>query len=565
VRLLLHLARAYPGGSLLTLLSLLLAGVLDGVGLSSLLAMMVSVAGDVAGQPLPARQVTQFLAAIGIPAELGPMLVLMVVAMAVKALITLAANAQVGYTMARVATDLRQHLLRAALASRWEYYLHTPVGSLSNAISGEANLAANTYFCAAQMMAVLVQALIYSVLALLVSWRATLAALLLGGVLLGSMGGLVRRARAASKRQQKLTAQLVIYLTDVLQSVKPLKAMGRENLADAILGAQTRQIDKALRKQVIAKEALPAIQDPLLASLAAVGLYFAIERLGMSLGAVMVVIFLLARVLGYFTRAQRQYQAMVASGAAYWRVHEAIDRARLAAEPPTGGAAPTLVRGIELRGVCFAYSARPVLDGVQLVIPAGRLTTLIGPSGTGKTTLVDVVIGLLRPQAGDVLIDGVPLDRLDRHAWRRMIGYVPQETLLLHDSVLANVTLGDTELTRDDAVRALRQAGAWEFVAALPEGIDTLVGERGGKLSGGQRQRIAIARALVHEPALLILDEPTSALDATAEMAVRDTLRALKGRYTLLVITHRPALLDASDQVFNLVDGRVQLATGVTA
>ncbi len=560
MRLLLHLARAYPGRSLLTLASLLLAGLLDGVGLSSLLAMLVSVAGDATSQPLPAQKVTQFLAAMGIPARLGPLLVLMVLAMAVKALVSLAANAQVGYTMARVATDLRQRLLRAALSSRWEYYLHTPVGSLSNAISGEANLAANTYFCAAQMMAVLVQALIYSVLALLVSWQAALAALLLGGALMASMGGLVRRARRAAKRQQKLTAGLVVYLTDVLQSVKPLKAMGREDLADSILAGQTRQIDKALRRQVIAKEALPAVQDPLLAALAAVGLYLAIEHLGMSFAAVMVVIFLLARVLGYFSKAQRHYQAMVAAGTAYWRVHEAIDRARAAAEPPSGGVAPTLARGIELRGVRFAYGERTVLDGIDLTVPAGQLTTLIGPSGAGKTTLVDIVIGLLHPQAGTVLIDGVPLDTLDRRAWRRMIGYVPQETLLLHDSVLANVTLADPDLSRDDAERALRQAGAWDFVAALPQGLDTPVGERGGKLSGGQRQRIAIARALVHEPALLILDEPTSALDVAAEAAVRDTLRALKGRYTLLAITHRPALLDVSDQVLHIAHGALTAA-----
>ena len=561
MRLLLHLARAYPGRSLLTLLSLLVAGLLDGLGLSSLLTMLVSVADDSAGLPLPAQQVTRFLAMLGIPARLGPLLALMVIAMVIKAVVTLAANAQVGYTMARVATDLRQRLLRAALSSRWEYYLHTPVGALSNAISGEANQAANTYFCAAQMMAVLVQGLIYSVLALMVSWQATVAALLLGSALMGGMGGLVRRARRASRRQNKLTSQLVIYLTDVLQSVKPLKAMGREDLADGILAAQTRQIDKALRRQVIAKEALPAVQDPLFASLAAGGLYLAIQYLGLSFASVMVVIFLLARVLGYFSKTQRQYQAMVSSGTAYWRVQAAIERAQAAAEPPAGGAAPRLERGIELRAVRFAYGERIVLDGVDLSIPVRQLTTLIGPSGAGKTTLVDIVIGLLQPQAGTVLIDGVPLETLNRRAWRRMIGYVPQDTLLLHDSVLANVTLGDPALDRDDAERALRQAGAWEFVATLEHGVDTLVGERGGKLSGGQRQRIAIARALVHQPALLILDEPTSALDAAAEVAVRDTLRDLKGRYTLLAITHRPALLDASDQVYHIADGALRPAS----
>ncbi|MGK2940697.1 MAG: ABC transporter ATP-binding protein [Immundisolibacter sp.] len=560
MHLLLHFARAYPARGLLTLLALLLAGLLDGLGLSSLLTMLVSVSGDGAGLPLPARQVTQFLAAMGVPPGLGPLLVLMVAAMVAKALLTLAANAQVGYTVARVATDLRLGLLRAVLASRWEYYLHTPIGGLSNAISGETNRASNAYFNAAQMIALLVQAVIYTALALLVSWQATLVALGIGGALMGSMGGLVRRARRAGARQSQLTAALVTYLTDVLQSVKPLKAMGREDLADGILASQTRQIDKALRKQVIAKEALPAVQEPLLASLAAGGLYLAMVHLGMSLAAVMVVIFLLARVLGYFTKVQRQYQHMVSSEAAYWLLHAAITKARAAAEPPAGGARPSLEHGITLKHVRFAYGEQTVLDDISLDIPAGQLTTLIGPSGAGKTTLVDVVIGLLSPQSGEVLIDGQPLAQLDRRAWRRMIGYVPQDTLLLHDSVLANVTLGDPALGRDDAERALRLAGAWEFVAALPNGLDTPVGERGGKLSGGQRQRIAIARALVHRPALVILDEPTSALDAAAEAAVRDTLRELKTHYTLLAITHRPALLDASDRVYQIAGGTLRPA-----
>ena len=561
MRLLLHFARSYPGRSLLTLLALLLAGLLDGLGLSSLLTMLVSMSGEGTDVPLPARQVNQFLTGIGISPQLGPLLGLMVIAMLIKALLTLAANAQVGYTVARVATDLRLGLLRAALASRWEYYLRTPIGRLSNAVSGEANRAANAYFDAAQMMALLVQALVYTALALLVSWQATAAALLVGGILMSAMGGLVRRARQAGARQSQLTSTLVTYLTDVLQSVKPLKAMGREDLADGILARQTRQIDKALRKQVIAKEALPAVQEPLLASLAAGGLYLAMTHLGMSLASVMVVIFLLARVLGYFTKVQRQYQRMVSAEGGFWMLHTAIVDAQTAAEPPAGTSIPSLSRGIELRDMRFAYGEQPVLDGISLHIPAGHFTTLIGPSGAGKTTLVDVVIGLLQPQSGEVLIDGRPLAELDRQAWRRMIGYVPQDTLLLHDSVLANVTLGDPTLGRDDAERALRLAGAWDFVAALAQGLDTPVGERGGKLSGGQRQRIAIARALVHQPALLILDEPTSALDAAAEAAVRDTLRDLKGRYTLLAITHRPALLDVSDHVHHIVGGRLRAAS----
>jgi ATP-binding cassette subfamily C protein len=173
------------------------------------------------------------------------------------------------------------------------------------------------------------------------------------------------------------------------------------------------------------------------------------------------------------------------------------------------------------------------------------------------------VIGLLRPQDGDVLVDGVPLADLDRRAWRSMIGYVPQETLLLHDSVLHNVTLGEPSLGAADAERALRAAGAWDFVASLPEGLETVVGERGSMLSGGQRQRVMIARALVHDPKLLILDEATSALDPATETSLWKTLTELRGRLTILSISHRPALAQEADVVYRLEKGRaLRLADG---
>jgi ATP-binding cassette subfamily C protein len=206
--------------------------------------------------------------------------------------------------------------------------------------------------------------------------------------------------------------------------------------------------------------------------------------------------------------------------------------------------------------VTFAYEARhPVLRDLSLQIPAGKLTTLIGPSGSGKTTIIDLVTGLLRPQSGSVRLDGVPLSELDLKAWRRMIGYVPQETLLLHASVLENITLGDPDLSEEDAIRALQSADAWDFVAGMAQGIHSTVGERGAKLSGGQRQRIVIARALVHQPALLILDEATSALDPASEAAIGETMHHLRGSLTILAISHQTALVNTADCVYRLENG----------
>ena len=188
------------------------------------------------------------------------------------------------------------------------------------------------------------------------------------------------------------------------------------------------------------------------------------------------------------------------------------------------------------------------------------IISIVGNSDSGKTTLIDLITGLLQPRSGTILIDDTPVSELDIKAWRQMIGYVPQETQLLHDTVLHNVTLDDPGLCNADAERALKDAGAWEFVAALPEGMDSIVGERGEKLSGGQRQRIMIARALVHHPKLLILDEATSALDPGSEAAIRQTIQQLRGKLTLLAISHQTALIDAADRVYRLENGRAIMA-----
>ena len=177
-------------------------------------------------------------------------------------------------------------------------------------------------------------------------------------------------------------------------------------------------------------------------------------------------------------------------------------------------------------------------------------------AGHNPVMPVDLLIGLLRTQSGRITIGGKPIESLDIRQWRRTIGYVPQETLLLHESVRRNVTLGDTELDDAAVEAALRAAGAWDFVSGLPEGMDASVGERGGKLSGGQRQRIVIARALVRDPQLLILDEATSALDAESADAVRQTLERLRGRLTILTITHQELLVDLADRVYRLADGK---------
>jgi ATP-binding cassette subfamily C protein len=236
-----------------------------------------------------------------------------------------------------------------------------------------------------------------------------------------------------------------------------------------------------------------------------------------------------------------------------------INGANNAQEHLGGTITPHFEKAISFKDVSFDYDDHPVFSGLSLQFEAGSLTTLVGPSGSGKTTIVDLTIGLLQPQQGLILLDGTPLQDIDIKLWRSMIGYVPQDTILLHDSILHNVTLGDPAISIDDAKQALCSAGAWDFISQLSHGLETIVGERGGKLSGGQRQRIVIARALVNQPRLLILDEATSALDPETEEAVRQTMEALKGQLTILAISHNRAMVQAADYVYQMSEGGATL------
>lgn len=567
MRLMLAFLRAYPGQTVIMLIALLLAGVAEGVGLSALLPFLnIAIRSDSSingGSPQNAPQnefekiIIDALQDIGVNPTIGVLLSIIVLGVTVKSLLLLVAKKRVGYTAAQVATDLRLEMLRAVLRSRWEFFLHQPVGRLSNSLATEAQRSSDSFVNGATVITLLIQAIIYGSIALAVNWKATLASLGAGLIIISISHVLVRMARKAGKRQTNLLIALLSRLTDTLQSVKPLKAMAREHLADTVLANTTSKLNRALRKQVFSDAVLNAAQEEMFAIVIALGMYIALVQFNMPLATVMVLVVALGRMLSQLGKVQKQYQKLVLGESAFWSMKTAIEHARNAEEHLGSGTVPTLASGVRFDRVTFTYEHHPVLRDASMEIPAGSLTTLIGPSGSGKTTAVDLVIGLLRPTDGSVYIDDTSLSDIDLKAWRRMIGYVPQETLLLHDSILHNVTLDDPELTEDDALRALKSAGAWEFIDRMPEGIYSTVGERGTKLSGGQRQRIMIARALVHQPRLLILDEATSALDPDSEAAIGQTMQALRGELTILAISHQSALIDAADRVYRLQHGEI--------
>ena len=558
--ILITFTRAYPWQSVLMVGALLLAGLAEGSSLSVLLPILsIAVDADAASQSEFARIVTDLLKRVGITPVISNLLVVAVLGVLLKSMLLLVAERQVGYTKARVTTDLRLRLLRAVMSSRWHYFVHQPIGRLTNSMATEAWRASIAYEFGVSILAYAIQALIYATVAVMVSWQATLASLLAGLGILFVSHFLVKMTRKAGKRQTILLKSLLSRMTDTLNSVKTLKAMGRENLADGVLQTETSRLNRALEKEVFSKAVLSAAQEPMFATVVAVGMFLLLESWGMPIAEVLVLV--LTRVLAHLGKIQKHYQKMVAAESAYWSMLQGIEEAEAKRETHEGGPAPDLSEGIELRGVSFTYDGKRVLADVNLDIPAGKLTTIIGRSGSGKTTILDLVAGLHRPDSGTIAVDGVDLATINLRDWRRRIGYAPQENVLLHDTILNNVTLGDPELDEHDARRALEKADAWAFVSDLPEGLHTSVGERGTRMSAGQRQRIMLARALAHGPRLLILDEGTSALDRESEAAICATLKDLSGELTILAVSHQPALAEFADAVYRMTDGGISRAS----
>jgi ATP-binding cassette subfamily C protein len=235
-----------------------------------------------------------------------------------------------------------------------------------------------------------------------------------------------------------------------------------------------------------------------------------------------------------------------------------IEETEREAEATHGGVAPKYDAGAGLDKVSFAYGTTPVLKQVSLDIPSHAVTAIIGSSGSGKTTIADLLVGLHVPGEGKVMVGGVDLAEIDIVSWRRQVGYIPQETILFNDTIANNVTLSDAKISRENVIAALKAADAWDFVSALPGDVDYVIGVRGSLLSGGQRQRLSIARALCNDPQFLILDEATSALDRETAVEIAAGIRKLVGEKTIFAITHQPIWVDAADKVYEMRAGEVR-------
>ena len=538
---------------------LLIASAVEGIGFTSAVPLLSVATGLEGSEDSPIMtNAREIMTSLNLPMSIGILLSFFIATMILKSLLTFLAMAYVGSTVAEFSTKLRLQIVKNIFNVRWSYFVHNPIGRITVAVGAQAASASEAYRLTATMIAGTIQSLAFLTVAFFISWPLALAAIAVGLFIVVCLHVLVRIARKTGIRLNQYGRELSIFLTDTLINIKPLRAMTRHSAFSHLLERKVNSLKKAMRRNIISKEGLKYGQEILVTLILGVGCYLAIIVWEIPIIELGVVGILLKKTTNNITKIQRTYQEAITHERPYIEVRELVNETAAMPEKNPGMATATLEQGCRLQDIKFSYDDKDVLHEVSLEIPARGITVLTGPSGSGKTTIADIILGLHTPISGTVLIDGKPLHEIELGSWRHLIGYVPQDLVLFHDTLHANLTLGDPDITDDDVRQALETAGAWDFINAMPEGIMSVAGQQGTKLSGGQRQRIAIARALVLKPRLLILDEVTSALDTRIEREICENIRNLSHDITIFAITHRPTLLEFADRVYAINDGMVE-------
>ncbi len=546
--------------------TMIAAAVAEVFGIATLLPVLMIATGAADSASRLTGIITSFFGLFGGLPSLEFLLLLVVCAIAAKALISLAGTQLITRGKTRLTADLRSDLMRALMDARWSHMIHQRTGAIANAMSGEASRAGGVFTATVSIVVAAITCIPFGLMALGVSWQLTLGAIAVSLAIVLILKATIDATRHHSTLLLAGGRSFVTRLVDMVTSLKPLKAMGLQERLWPFLQEDNRQLIEAERRQSLSKAVQSTMQEPILALVVCAGLFYALTRLKLSFAEISFMLVLFQRLVMRFVSIQNQMQLMATSEAAYLHVTDEIAAARAAAEhtgaSPAPGADFRLTQAIAFRGVSFGYADCTIFFGLDLTLPARKMSVIAGPSGSGKTTLVDILLGLQWPQSGRVLIDDVELNEGNLAAWRNHVGYVPQEMQLLAGTIRTNITLMDDSIDRERVQAALEMAGAWDFVSQLPQGVETPVGERGATLSGGQRQRIAIARALVRNPDLLILDEATTALDPATERAICEELHSLSGKVTVVAISHQAAIAEYADLAVYIDQGRVTVSGG---
>lgn len=548
----------------LYLVLLAFCGLLEGLTIASVVPLLTAIGigeqgGGTAG--LITQMVTELTGWLGFGMSVPGIALLMLLMLSISTLFFLA-QAYVGISLQTgYVSYWQKRLLSSIFSAKWGLFLKERNGDLINSVVTETQRLGGAFYQLGLLLTGLFHACIYSVVALLLSPSAT-CLVIAGGLLLFLITRpLVKRAHRLGLGISHENAELQVRLGEFVGSAKLLKATATEKEAVVKL----KDIVTKLRKHTLANgfdaQLVKGIFDFGAAMMIASILILSGGFFNIDAAVILAILAIFIRLIPKLTGLQQSLQSLSSSLPAVYVLNSISARIDSEHEHSSTGPLPVPLNSgplaLSLEGVAVSYEGIRVVSDIEMNIPAGACVALVGRSGAGKSTIVDAMLGLVPIEAGTIKVNGLDLKSLPLSGLRRRIGYMGQETLLHNTTIRDNILWGREDRSGEAVMFAAKQAAADGFISECAQGLETVVGERGGRLSGGQRQRLALARALMGTPGLLILDEAASALDAETDASVTEALKLLKGKVTMIIISHRPSSIRMADYVYVMDKGEM--------
>lgn len=536
-----------------------IGGLLEGIGINALIPLFSMVIGETQeGADFITRQIQNLFNALHLEFSVMPLLILIAILFILKAVVSVILE----YMSIRIITDytekVRKDSFEKILHTSWPYLLKQKFGYLETILMINVPGAASLLKHASGSLILLSTIFVYALVAINISMPITLITIVLGGTMLFIFKPITSRVKALAYEREGLNKELAHHISENVFGIKTVKAFM----------VQHRVLEKA--KFFFEKFRALAVRGKFLNNISEVfyqpiGVIFALVIFALAYrsanfnpAALVAIIYLVDRMFIYFKQLQNTVQKTNDMVPHVRIILDYQQEASRHQESSRGSKPFAFEKELRFDNVKFAYDGgKPVLNGINFFISKGEMLGLIGPSGVGKTTLVDLILRLFEPSAGRILLDGIDISEIRLDTWRGNIGYVSQDIFLINDTIANNIRFYNESLSGEEVIEAAKMANIYEFIMSTEKKFESPIGDRGILLSAGQRQRIVIARVLARKPQILVLDEATSALDNESESKIQEVIESLKGKITVLIIAHRLSTVANADRLVVLDKGRI--------
>ena len=552
---------SYTGKKVYILILLFIFGGLsESIGISMLLPVL-NVDKAVSDQGQYTKTIYNFLESIGINISLFPLITLLLVAFLFKGAFVFFQKTFASYIRCSLIKNIRIDFCNKYKNMKYSYYTNTSVGYLNNIITTETGrgvAALNRYTV---VIGSLIFILIYLSFAMFINYKMSLVVFFLSLLLFTLMRSISRLSRKLSLLVSDTNSQVQSLLIQTIYNFKYLKATDSfAHIFKHLFAKINSNYIYQFKSSVLTSISSSIIEPISVLFISGIVLYY-VGFLGKSMAEILVLVIFFYKAFSYVFKFQSDWQKFYAGLGGLEVVKKADRILGENIEMPGNNVVANFNRGVELKNVNYSYDSKQVLFDINMTIPKNKSVGIVGESGAGKTTLFDIITGLLSPQSGKVCIDGIDYSELELSSLRNIIGYVTQEPVIFNDTIANNISFWEYDSKEDICKKRNKSAAVLSncdsFINKTVHGYETIIGDKGVKLSGGQRQRIAIAREIFKEPEIMIFDEATSSLDTESEQLIQESINSLKGERTVVIIAHRLSTVRNCDYICVLKEGRI--------